>query len=88
MCAETFSHEQLIELSKQASKHVCSRKNVAFNVTKLHVQNRVLDKLQGREDPESEAIRHRLNPVGDLVAEEAKYHFSCMKKLYLTDHVL
>lgn len=78
LCAAEITAEFL---AKQKQTRLCNR-NVVYSVRKLSMKNSVSELARARNDDWGRAIVERLEHVHDLVAADAQYHNSCMKKLY------
>ncbi|KAG5872122.1 hypothetical protein JTB14_013442 [Gonioctena quinquepunctata] len=70
-------------ISKQKQTRLCER-NIVYSVRKLSMKNSISELARARNDDWGQAIVERLEQVTDLVAADAQYHNSCMKKLYQT----
>lgn len=77
LCAKVITEEFL----KNEARKGPEQRDHVVEVTQLNIRNEVLYLAKRINNEWSDGIVNRLNPVTDLVAEEAKYHNSCMKKL-------
>lgn len=78
LCADKITAEFL---EKQKQTRLRDRK-IVYNVRTSTMKDTVLQRAQLRGDEWGQAIVKRLEGVIDLVAADAQYHLSCMKKLY------
>lgn len=77
LCAKVITEDFL----KNEARKRHEQRDRVVEVTQLNIRNEVLYLAKRINNEWSDGIVNRLNPVRDLVAEEAKYHNSCMKKL-------
>lgn len=68
-------------ITKQEQIRLCND-HVVYSVRKLSMKNSISEFASARNDDWGEAIIERLEDVNDLVAADAQYYNSCMKKLY------
>lgn len=83
MCADEITAEFI---AKRKKERLCNR-NIVYNVRKLSMKNSITELARARNDDWGRAIVERLENVNDLVAVDAQYHNSCMKKLYQAPHI-